>query len=131
MLKAVTFTKFARMYGVSLPMVSRYVRLGQITKRSLVRHGGRWRIIPNLAAADLDRNLDPIRRKGQLKKRQTISDGTSSKTRMSQTWDMDITKMGTFPDFDELLENTPDFDEMLKDVPDFDELLKNTPDFVP
>jgi len=64
--EAINFSEFAQRIGVSQPMVSRYVKSGQITKRSLVKSGRRTLIIPDLAVEDLKNNLDP----GQLKKRQ-------------------------------------------------------------
>ncbi len=63
MKNAISYTEFARQRGISQPMVSRYIRTGAISRRSLIRVGKRWKIIPDLATQDLENNLDPNFRK--------------------------------------------------------------------
>lgn len=71
--KSVSYTKFAKIYGVSQAMVSKYVLSGSITNRSLVKKGNRRRIIPSLAIKDLEKNLDPSQRKKRCRKNSTIT----------------------------------------------------------
>lgn len=61
--KPVSYTKFAKIYGVSQPMVSKYVANGSITERSLIKRGKRTFIVPNLAIEDLKKNMDSGQRK--------------------------------------------------------------------
>ena len=58
---------FAEFYGVSAPMVSKYLKKGLIPKEALITKGRRVRIIPDIAKKYLDANLNPAMRKSKPK----------------------------------------------------------------
>ena len=61
--KTMTQTEFAEFYGVSQPMVSRYIRDGKIPRDALIQEGNRQKILPGLAVKYLEKNLSPGQRK--------------------------------------------------------------------
>ena len=54
-METVTYTQFAKLRGVSQPMVSKYIKIGAITPNALVKVGAHFRIIPEIAKRDLEK----------------------------------------------------------------------------
>lgn len=62
-----TQKEFAKLYGVSQPMVNKYIRQGKIPQNCIKKDGRYKKIIADCAAAALKKNLSPSRKKAQRK----------------------------------------------------------------
>ena len=92
-METVTYTEFARQRKISQPMVSKHIRNGTIKKRSLIKVGARYRIIPELAHDDIDRYY-----------RTGIYEGYAG--------NLDITSDDELSSLDELFKDLPDMPEL-------------------
>jgi predicted transcriptional regulator len=85
--KLLSYSQFAKLRGVSQPMVSKYVKIGAISKEAILYIGRRPKITPSIAEADLKKYFN---RKSNCNSLESL--------------------------FDEVMKDLPDLDELMQEI---------------